>query len=218
MNEIYIALPFVQFAISAFLAVLVFFSDPTDRTNRIFTMFLVAMAAWGITIFAMRDAFPDAGVAYTRERWALAVIPFSSIFFLHFVLRYSQARSGNLTLYSFYTVGVVSAILSLGGFTSTGMVEKFYGFAPELGWAFPLVLLASYPAVLIALVTLQRASRKEESSQRKQQLMLLKLGVLASVAGATTDFFPSLGLNVYPLGVLGNIFFIVLTTLGVTRY
>jgi len=218
MNEIYIALPFVQFAISAFLAVLVFFSDPTDRTNRIFTMFLVAMAAWGITIFAMRDAFPDAGVAYTRELWALAVIPFSSIFFLHFVLRYSQSRSGNLTLYSFYTVGVVSAILSLGGFTATGMVEKFYGFAPELGWAFPLVLLASYPAVLIALVTLQRASRKEESSQRKQQLMLLKLGVLASVAGATTDFFPSLGLNVYPLGVLGNIFFIVLTTLGVTRY
>lgn len=218
MNEVYIALPFAQFAISAFLAVLVLFSDPSDRLNRLFTLFLVAMAAWGITIFAMRDAFPDAGVAYTREIWALAVIPFSSIFFLHFVLRYTRSKSGNPILYAFYAVGIVSAILSFGGFTATGMVEKFYGFAPELGWAFPLVLLASYPAVLISLIRLQRASKTEESEQRRQQLFLLKLGVLASVAGATTDFFPSLGLNVYPLGVLGNIFFIALTTFGVTRY
>ena len=218
MNEIYIALPFVQFAISAFLAVLVLFSDPADRLNRLFTLFLVAMAAWGITIFAMRDAFPDAGVAYTRETWALAVIPFSSIFFLHFVLRYTRSKAGNPILYSFYAVGIASAMLSFGGFTATGMVEKFYGFAPELGWAFPLVLMASYPAVLMALVRLHTASKKEISEQRKRQLFLLKMGVIASVAGATTDFFPSLGLNIYPLGVVGNIIFISLTTFGVTRY
>ncbi|NQW20264.1 MAG: GAF domain-containing protein [Chloroflexi bacterium] len=218
MNEIYIFLPFVQFAISAFLGVLVLFSDPTDRLNRMFTLFLVAMAAWGITIFAMRDAFPDASIAYSRETWALAVIPFSSIFFLHFVLLYTRAKSGYPVLYAFYTVGLASALLSIGGFTATGMVEKFYGFAPQLGWAFPLVLVASYPAVLISLVRLQRASRNEPSKQRRQQLLLLKLGVMASVAGATTDFFPSLGLNVYPLGIVGNIFFIALATFGVTRY
>ncbi len=218
MNEIYIVLPFVQFAISAFLGVLVLFSDPSDRLNRLFTLFLMAMAAWGITIFAMRDAFPDAGVAYSREIWALAVIPFSSIFFLHFVLRYTRSKNGNPILYAFYAVGIASALLSFGGYTATGMVEKFYGFAPELGWAFPLVLMAAYPPVLISLVRLQRASRTETSVQRRQQLMLLKLGVIASVAGATTDFFPSLGLNIYPLGVVGNIFFIVLTTFGVTRY
>ncbi|MEE8046570.1 MAG: ATP-binding protein [Dehalococcoidia bacterium] len=218
MNEIYIALPFVQFAISAFLGVLVLFSDPTDRLNRLFTLFLLAMAGWGITIFAMRDAFPDASVAYTRETWALAVIPFSSIFFLHFVLRYTRSKAGNPILYAFYGVGIASALFSFAGFTATGMVEKFYGFAPQLGWAFPLVLLASYPAVLISLVHLQRASKTETSKQRRQQLFLLKLGVIASVIGATTDFFPSLGFNIYPLGVVGNIFFIALTTFGVTRY
>jgi signal transduction histidine kinase len=218
MNAIYIALPFVQFAISAFLAVLVLFSNPTDRLNRVFTLFLVAMAAWGITIFAMRDAFPDAATAFTREKWALAVIPFSSIFFLHFVLRYTRSKRGNLPLYAFYAIGIASAILSLGGYTATGVVEKFYGFAPELGWAFPLVLMASYPAVLWSPIHLHRAARTETSAQRRQQISLLKLGVMASVAGATTDFFPSLGLNTYPLGVVGNIIFIVLATYGVTRY
>jgi len=170
MNEIYIALPFVQFAISAFLGVLVLFSDPSDRLNRLFTLFLIAMAAWGITIFAMRDAFPDASIAYSRETWALAVIPFSSIFFLHFVLRYTRSTSGNPMLYAFYAVGIASAIFSFGGYTATEMVEKFYGFAPQLGWAFPLVLVASYPAVLISLVRLQRASKTETSVQRRRVL------------------------------------------------
>jgi GAF domain-containing protein len=218
MNEIYIAMPFVQFAISAFLAVLVLFSNPTDRLNRLFTLFLMAMAAWGITIFAMRDAFPDAATAFTREKWALAVIPFSSIFFLHFVLRYTKSKHGSLTLYAFYTIGIASAILSLGGYTATGMIEKFYGFAPVLGWSFPLVLMVSYPSVLWSFVRLHRASRYEVSAQRRRQMYLLKLGVLASVAGATTDFFPSLGLNTYPLGVFGNIIFIMFATYGVTKY
>ena len=60
LNEIFIALPAVQFVVSVFLAILVIFSDPRSRLNRVFAAFLLAMAAWGITIFGMRDAFPNA--------------------------------------------------------------------------------------------------------------------------------------------------------------
>ena len=87
MNAIYIALPFVQFALSLFLANLVVASDPSNRVNRLFTLFLLAMAGWGIGIFGMRDAFPDESPAFTREKIALAVIPFSSVLFYHFTLR-----------------------------------------------------------------------------------------------------------------------------------
>ena len=87
MNAIYIALPFVQFALSLFLANLVVASDPSNRVNRLFTLFLLAMAGWGIGIFGMRDAFPDESLAFTREKIALAVIPFSSVLFYHFTLR-----------------------------------------------------------------------------------------------------------------------------------
>ena len=143
MNSVYIALPFGQFVLSLFLANLVVVSDPTNRVNRLFTFFLLAMAGWGIAIFGMRDAFPDGAVAFTREKIALAIIPFSSIFFYHFVLRYTGVERRHKLLWVLYALGVISAALSLAGFAATEMVVKFYGFAPRLGWAFPLVLLAS---------------------------------------------------------------------------
>ena len=55
LNEIFIALPAVQFVVSVFLAILVIFSDPRNRLNRLFAVFLLGMAAWGITIFGMRE-------------------------------------------------------------------------------------------------------------------------------------------------------------------
>ena len=45
-----------------------------------FAVFLLGMAAWGITIFGMRDAYPNAEAAYRWEKAALMVIPFSAAF------------------------------------------------------------------------------------------------------------------------------------------
>jgi hypothetical protein len=218
MNSVYIALPFVQFILSLFLANLVVVSDPTNRINRLFTFFLLAMAGWGIAIFGMRDAFPDGSVAFTREKIALAIIPFSSIFFYHFVLRYTDAQGRQRLLWAFYALGIASAVLALTGHAATEMVVKFYGFAPKLGWSFPLVLLAAYPPVVLSLVRLTRAVRIELEPNERQKLNLLRLGIFASVLGATSDFLPSLGINIYPMGILGNVFFVGLTTWGVTRY
>jgi len=98
------------------------------------------------------------------------------------------------------------------------MVEKFYGFAPALGWAFPVTLLAGYPPVFLAIYDLTKAIGRAAGSEERSQLRLLRLGGLASVLGGTSDFIPSLGLGIYPMGVLGNIAFGVLATWAVTRF
>ncbi len=81
MNQVYILLPFVQFTICLVLISVVILSAPRDRLNRLFTLFLLAIGMWGLTIFWMRDAFPNAERALWPEKFALAVIPFSSIIF-----------------------------------------------------------------------------------------------------------------------------------------
>lgn len=217
MNEIYIFLPMVQFAISILLVSVVLMSAPEDRLNRIFTAFLVALGTWGITIFLMRDAFPDADRAYTIEKIALAAIPFTSIFFYHFVYAFAGVKRNASVLVSFYALGVISAVLSLLGLTADGMVEKFYGFAPAITPLFVLVLIASYPPVALAIWDIRKAL-KNAHSQRANQLRLLRMGAIVSLLGATSDFIPSLGLNIYPMGVLGNIGFGIITTWALTRY
>ncbi len=217
MNEIYILLPMVQFVISILLVSVVLLSAPRDRLNRLFTAFLVALGTWGLTIFLMRDAFPDADRAYAIEKFALAAIPFTSIFFYHFTSAFTGLNRNKFVLIGFYALGIAVAALSLGGHTATGMVVKFYGFAPELGWAFPLVLLASYPPVALAIYDIRKALR-DAGQRRRTQLRLLRLGAIVSLLGATSDFIPSLGLNIYPMGVLGNIGFGVIATWALTRY
>ena len=106
------------------------------RRNRLFTLFLLAMATWGIAIFGMRDAFPDEAVAFAREKVALAVIPLSSVLFYHFSLRYTRGAARQRTLLFFYGLAAVSAVLAMTNQVATGMTVKFYGFAPELDWAF----------------------------------------------------------------------------------
>ena len=217
MNEIYILLPMVQFIISVLLVSVVILSAPGDKLNRLFTAFLVSLGFWGLSIFLMRDAFPDAERAYTIEKIALAGIPFTSIFFYHFVREFTGLNKNRWTLITFYGFGVAAAILSLTGLTASGMVEKFYGFAPEITALFVLVLIASYPPVALAIWNIRKALVTADS-RSAIQLRLLRMGAIVSLLGATSDFIPSLGLNIYPLGVVGNIGFGLITTFAVTRF
>ncbi len=217
MNEIYITLPMVQFVISVLLVSVVLLSAPRDRLNRLFTLFLVALGTWGLTIFLMRDAFPDAGRAYTIEKFALAAIPFTSIFFYHFTYAFAGIKRNRSVLISFYALGITAAVLSLFGVTASGMTVKFYGFAPVITPYFGLVMLASYPPVALAIFDIRKAL-KDASTRKRTQLRLLRLGAIVSLLGATSDFIPSLGLNIYPMGVLGNIGFGVIATWALTRY
>ncbi|MBT4072591.1 MAG: hypothetical protein HOE75_02785, partial [Chloroflexi bacterium] len=147
MNAVYIALPFVQGVVALFLASLAVLSDPRDRLNLIFAGFLIAIGFWGFLIFGMRDAFPNADIAFSWEQAALVVIPFSGILFYHFVHGLTGARRTPLILALWYALGIAAAGATLMGWTATGVEERFYGFAPVLGPAFPLLLLASYPPV-----------------------------------------------------------------------
>jgi len=218
MTQAYILLPFVQFTICLVLISVVILSAPRDRLNRLFALFLLAIGLWGLAIFWIRDAFPNAERALAAEKVVFAVIPFSSIIFYHFVYAFARVPRGRAILGAFYGLGILSAASSLLGWSVTGMVEKFYGFAPDLGWAFPLILLSAYPPVFLAIYDLTKAIARAPDAKERSQLKLLRLGALASVLGGTSDYIPSLGLNIYPMGVLGNIAFGVLATWAVTRY
>ena len=218
LNAVYVALPFVQGVGALFLASLAMLSDPRDRLNLIFAGFLVALGFWGFLIFGMRDAFPDAVIAFSWERAALVVIPFSGIIFYHFIYALTGARRSPFILAGWYALGVVAAVATLAGWTVTGVEERFYGFAPQLGWAFPILLLATYPPVLLSIADLNRAIPNAKSDRERSQLKMLRIGVFVSVLGGTTDFIPSLGINIYPLGVVGNIGFALITTIAVTRH
>ncbi|MDP3064485.1 MAG: ATP-binding protein [Chloroflexota bacterium] len=220
MSVAYIVLPFLVFIICVFLAALVLNSNWRSHTNRVFAIFLVAMALWGLTIFGMRSSPSpsESDLAYQWEKWVFGAIVATSILFFHFTLLFTRTRFNRWVVRALYVMGAMVWGLSLGGVVVTGMQEKFYGHAPVLGPAFPVYLIVAYVPIVSALVVLARGFRRSRSNDERNRLAYVLLGALASFIGGTTDFLPALGLNIYPLGIVANVVFGVLTTVAVVRY
>ena len=54
MNNLYAISPLLGFGLSIVLAVLVIRQRPHSHLHRIFSLFLVSMGVWALTIFGMR--------------------------------------------------------------------------------------------------------------------------------------------------------------------
>ena len=217
MTVLYILLPFIVFITSIFLAGLVLRNDWQSYRHRIFAMFLIMMALWGGTIFGMRSS-PNTDVAYQWEKWVFITIIFTTVLFYHFVVQFTYTRISPWLLRTFYTLAVIVSALSLTGQVATGMQEKFYGFAPVLGPAFPLYISFAYFPTLVAIWVLFRDRSHSRDSAERTRTSYIALGAIASLLGGTSDILPAVGLNIYPLGIVSNIAFGVLTTVAILRY
>ena len=217
METVYIVLPFVVFIINTFLAALVLKSDWRTSRNQVFAAFLAAMALWGLTIFGMRSS-PNPEVAAIWERFVLAVIPFTGVFFYHFTLAFTGSRSGRWLFRAFYVLGALAAVLSMAGFAVDEMVLKWYGYAPVLGPTFFLSVAVAYIPAIVGLGVLFRASRRSRAPDDRNRNGYIILGVASLLVGGTTDYLPALGVNIYPMGIVSLIFFGALAIIAVTRY
>ena len=217
MSTAYIVLPLLVFIINIFLAGLVVRSNWSSLRHRVFAAFLTGMALWGLTIFGMRSS-PNLEAAFIWEKAALSVIPLAGVLFFHFSLRFTYTRFSNGTLMAIYAMVGVMAALSISGLVASEMQQKWYGYAPVLGPLFLPWLLAAYLPIVLAFTVLVKARKRSRSAEEKVRISYIIVAAAASVIGGTTDYLPALGLNIYPLGIVANILFGVLTTFAVIRY
>lgn len=217
MAFVYQILPLLSFLISIFLAGLVLRSSSRDPNYRLFAFFLTAQSLWGFTIFGMRSS-PSLALAYEWEKAALVAIMWVSILFYHFTIRLVRYQGIPWALGAFYVLAGVVDILVLLGQVATGMQLKFYGYAPVVGPAFPLYMAVGWVPTVLALFILLRAHGPVRRRGEKTRIEYVVVGAAASLLGGTSDALPALGLNIYPLGILANILFAVLTTIAMTRH
>lgn len=216
MQQVYFLLPLVLFLFSVFLLSLVLRSNWKGREHRVFLLFLFAMALWGLIVFGMRTS-PDLGRAFVWEKWLIGVIPFVTVLFYHFTLVFTRNKSRR-PLYIFYFSASALALASQAGLVVTGMQLKPYGYAPVLTPLFAPYLLITYASSFLGIYNLVRATRRTRAREERRRYMYVVLGVACSLLGGTTDYLPVLGFPLYPLGIVGNIFFAFLATVAILRY
>ena len=90
--NLYFGIPLLASILNACLATLVLIKHHRAKVNRLFSLCLGSMALWCITIFAMRVS-PDLEHAASWERLVIVMICATSVFFYHFTIVLTDAKS-----------------------------------------------------------------------------------------------------------------------------
>jgi putative nucleotidyltransferase with HDIG domain len=213
----YLLIPLIEFTFCVALLVVLMISGKRHIARRPFSLFLVFMALWGFFIFMMRSS-SNLLDALFWEKFVLAAILSAAVFFYRFTIAFTGTRTKRHIMYPLYILYFAFLALIPTGLVVNGMQMMWYGKAPVIGpLFFPYVLCAYVPMVLSLRMLLRhrRHSRIIDERVRDQYIIV---GIAAMFTGATTDFLPTLGLNMYPLGIIGNILFCVVATIAMLRY
>ncbi len=213
----YLVIPVIEVVFCLTLLVILMVSGKRHVARRPFAMFLVFMTAWGFFIFMMR-ATNDLSTAYFWEKLVFVAILSASLLFYRFTLALTGIRPNNYFVYPLHIAFFVVMGLIPTGLVVSGMQMMWYGKAPIIGPLFMLYLLCAYvPIVRSAMILVKqiRRSRVFDDIVRYEYIMV---GIGAMFFGATTDFLPSMGINMYPLGIIGNILFCVAATVAMLKH
>jgi signal transduction histidine kinase len=215
--NIYLVLPLAQTLFCLALMGIVLRGHFQSFTHRLFSLFLLGLAFWGIIIFAMRSS-PDVEHAYFWEKWLIPLGPFISVLFYHFSIRYTAAKIRGWLLPFLYLISLIFIPLAATSLVFRSMQIKPYGYAPIFGIAMPFWIVFSYALLMMALLILFRAYRTSPYAEQRNRYAYVITGVIISLVGGAFDVLPALGLPLYPGAIIGNIIFCLLTTVAIVRH
>jgi len=215
--NMYLLLPLIQTIFCLTLMALVIKGNFRKFTHRLFSLFLLGLAIWGVLIFGMR-ASPDIEYAFLWDRPLITLAQFMSVIFYQFSIHYTGTRIKSWIIPSLYLFCLVFIPLTIAGFVFSGMQIKPYGYAPVFG---PLVIphmVFSYGLILIALWNFIKFYRNCAYAELKNRSIYIIIGIISFMIGGALDVLPILGLPLYPGFIIGNIIFCLLTTVAIVKH
>ncbi|MCK4273544.1 MAG: HD domain-containing protein [Dehalococcoidales bacterium] len=213
----YLLIPLIEVIFCLGLLVVLMISGKRHIARRPFSVFLFFMTLWGFLIFMMR-ASPDMTDALLWEKFVFWAILSASLFFYRFTVSLTGARPNKYFIYPLYISYFVVLALIPTGLVVNGMQMMWYGKAPIIGPLFPLYVLCAYVPIVRSAMLLARHFRRTRIIDERIRAQYIIVGVGAMFIGATTDYLPVLGVNMYPLGIIGNILFCLIATTAMLRH
>ena len=213
----YLLIPLIDVIFCLTLLIVLTISGRRHIARRPFTMFLFFMTLWGFLIFMMR-ASSDMETALVWEKFVFWAILSASLFFYQFTVAFTGVRPHKYFAYSLYAAYFVVLSLIPTGLVVSGVQMMWYGKAPVIGTFFPLYILCAYLPIVLSAVMLIKHYRRTRVIDNRVRGQYLVAGIIAMLIGTTTDYLPALGINMFPIGIIGNIIFCLIATAAMLRY
>ena len=214
---LYILIPLIEVVFSIALLVLLRVRGKRHVARKPFSLFLVSMGLWGFFIFMMR-ASSNLVDALFWEKFVFVAILSAALFFYWFTISLTGTRPKTQMHYLLHIFYFVSLFLIPTSLVVSDMQMMWYGKAPIVGPLFPPYVLSVYAPIVLGMIILIKHGRKSRVIDEGIRNQYIVAGIIAMFIGGTTDYLPPIGVNMYPLGIVGNILFCVLATVAMLRY
>jgi putative nucleotidyltransferase with HDIG domain len=213
----YLIIPIIGCVFCIGLLTLLIIKGRQHVAQKPFGTYLGFMTLWCAFIFMMRVS-PTLNQAAIWEIFVFFSILSAAISFYWFTLSLTGTRPQRRTLLPLLLGYAAAIVLVPTGLIFNGMQMMWYGKAPVVAPLFPLYVLCVYVPIALGMMLLIKQSRRTRSTDERTRNQYIIAGIIAMLVGGTTDYLPALGLPIYPLGIIGNIAFCLLTTVAMLKY
>ncbi len=216
MND-YLVIPLLEVVLTLVLMIVLLIRGKQQSARRPFFIYLLSMSLWGTFIFLMRSS-TGLSTALFWERFVFAAIISSAFFFYRFTISLTATRPNRIVFYMMHALYIIPLCLIPTDLIFKDMQLMWYGKAPVPGPLFPAYVASVYLPMIASMTILVRSSRRSTNMDEKTRGQYIIAGLLIMFIGGTTDYLPAIGVSMYPLGIVGNIVFCILTTVAMLRY
>ena len=190
-----------------------------EPLHRVFAALTLAVVCWNLDLFALYYFH----AAATAEWWSrvfrtgVCLAP-AILFHMTLLLAESRGRVWAGLLTAAYTTGAVLAIANLRGGLVSRVTPHPWGWyiEPTRLYAVMTVLLVVY--LPLSIERIWRAYRNPTSPRQRVQAKFWFLAAVVQTPFAFTNLLPVYGINVYPVGSLGNVLYVGIVAYAIARH
>lgn len=217
VNNSYYLLPLLLVFLGLILLVIIIRGHIKSTIHRLFALYLLMIALWGLFIFAMRYS-PDIDHALRWDRFPLSLAPLMSVVLYHFSEKYTNSRTRHWYIPLLYIVSFIFIILIFTGHILQDMQIRPYGYAPVFAPLFIPYALFMYTLSIWAMINFIKIWKYSYDVDKKNRAAYINMGLIIMIISGFGDLLPSFGLPLYPSVIIGMLIFCLLVTIAIVKH
>jgi signal transduction histidine kinase len=203
------------------IGVSIFWRGSRVATTRAFAWMTATLVLWNLDIFALYYFADEAEAEYWSRifRTGILLSPAAVFHSTLFITGFERDARWRRVAIAGHTLGLMLAIVALFPHTLVETLTPHrWGWYPVPSRLYSLFSAYGVVYLVLSIVIMWRRYRAPLSSRQRLQIQLFFFAGLFQVPFALTNLLPVYGINIYPLGNLGNVVWTALIAYAIVRH
>lgn len=220
MVSIYVILPAISAALLFLLGAFILLRSRKVVAHVLFSLVALSASFW-LSCYSMMYLSADPERSLEWARLGYNGVFLLTAFFYHFTVSFLRITRRLRTLILVYSLTFLFMLLNRTPFFLESIYQHFFwGNYPKAGILYPLFIIFFYAIFIRCLVLFHRSLKNHEElsaiAQKRIRYVLLAFSIAAFFG--SSDFIANFGVEMYPAGHIGTLFFTFLFAYSIVRF